>query len=134
MSLKQFSKATWALIVAVGLLLGFYSWIGSIGFWFIGHSPMRAKDYALLYQPLLAFPILLFLMVSLRATVIALWSYVTATMAVYAFVSWPRISPELLSSKADWFLFLAALLLQLSLLIENKRRGLVHRRAGPSAT
>lgn len=122
MSVKRLSISGWLLFIAAGLLSLAYTWLGSIGFWFVGHSRMAITDYMLLYQPLLAFPIFMVGIASLRAAVVAMWIYVTATYMLYLIASWPQISPEIFTSRADWGLLAATVCLQMSLVLGQKRR------------
>lgn len=118
MPLKQRSKLSWTLLSLAALLNCAYTWMGC---WFVGGVPKHTSDYLLLYQPFLAVPIILVCIASLRIGAAMQWAYVLGTYILYLIVGWPRISPIIFFSKADWGLVGSAILMQMALLVEHRR-------------
>ncbi len=91
---------------------------------FIGQAPVHTSGYLLLYQPLLAVPVFLISIASLRIGAALQWGYLLGTYLLYLIVGWPRISIIIFSSKADLLLVGAAILIQIARLVE--KRGLAY--------
>lgn len=82
---------------------------------------MHTRDYLLLYKPFLAVPIILVCISSLGIGAALQWAYLVGTYLLYLAVGWPRISTTIFSSKADWLLIGSAILIQMALLVEDRR-------------
>ena len=75
MSVRQISPLTWLLLIPAGVLVSLYTSLGVIGAWIFGGRINGTADLLFVINPLLALPIFLAVIASLRWATILLWLY-----------------------------------------------------------
>jgi hypothetical protein len=124
MSLRQTSKLGKCLLILSGVFLLAYTWLGVIGLSFFEGHIRGARDVFFVMQPFFAFPIFLINIKSVKVSTWLLWLYVGATCIYDAALSWPHFDMDL--PRADWGLFLAAIIQQIVLSADYRRRRVSH--------
>lgn len=108
MSLIKLPKVGMLLSAAAALLIFAYSWLGVVGIGFFATRLNGFRDMLFLWRPIMAFPIFLIGLISLKISTLLLWVYLLCTLAYYFVLSWPRFSLDL--PLADWGLVVAVAL------------------------
>ncbi len=66
MPLRERRISAWILLGTAAVLTLVYSWLGSIGLWVFGGRITGMHDVGYLIQPLLAFPLCMLMLASVR--------------------------------------------------------------------
>ena|SRR5215467_13132923 len=125
MPLKRTAMVSLPLRILAGVLCFLYSALGVVGLEIFGGRLHSAADVYAVLSPLLAFPLFLVSIFSLRWGVLLLWTYLIIDRIWLVRGNWRLlVSPAILSgfSRADKWLFLAVLLISAAYLVERRTR------------
>ncbi len=135
MSVRQISSLTWLFLIPAGVLVSLYTSLGVIGAWIFGGRINGAADFLFVINPLLALPIFLAVIASLRWATMLLWLYFLYVWGFSCVLSWPRPVLNPLASPANWLLLIAVILVTLAFIVDMLARRAEASRAlvsGPS--
>jgi hypothetical protein len=123
MSLSKASIARGLCLVAAGILCLLYSALGLVGVRFFGGGLHSATAVYLVFAPLLVFPLFLVSFISLRWSVLLLWTFLIVDFIWQARGDLRLLaSPALVtdSSQMDRWLFLAVILMTAAFIVERR--------------
>ena len=135
MSVRQISPLTWLFLIPAGVLVSLYTSLGVIGAWIFGGRINGTADLLFVINPLLALPIFLAVIASLRWATILLWLYFLYVWGFSFVLSCPRLVLNPLASPASWLLLIAVMLVTLAFIVDMLTRRAETRHAlvsGPS--
>lgn len=110
-----------AFVLGVAAVLtALYTWSGLVGLWIFGGRLNSTADAVAIYKPLLALPILLVSLRSLRLASFLFSGYVFLTLIFYLLLDWPSLQFSL--SISDWWLVVSAVLLLFAWGLDERRK------------
>jgi hypothetical protein len=106
---------------SAAVLTVLYTWFGLVGLWIFGGRLNSIADAVAIYKPLLALPLFLVSVRSLRLASLLFSGYVLLTLVFYLLLDWPNLGFTL--SISDWWLVVSAALLLFAWRLDERRKG-----------